>query len=170
MKKTKIIFTIGPSSDNEKTLRELMLAGMDVARINFSHGTHAEALETVKRIQKVREELDLPVAILLDTKGPEIRIKDFKNGKAELKEGDEFTLFTDDIEGDEKQVSVTYKDLPKDIAIGNRILIDDGLIELEVMSVKPNKIICKVNNGGVISNKKGVNIPNMSLSMPYMSQ
>ena len=170
MKKTKIICTIGPSSDNEKTLRELMLAGMDVARINFSHGTHEEALETVKRIQKVREELDLPVAILLDTKGPEIRIKDFKNGKAELKEGDEFTLFTDDIEGDEKQVSVTYKDLPKDIAIGNRILIDDGLIELEVMSVKPNKIICKVNNGGVISNKKGVNIPNVSLSMPYMSQ
>ncbi len=170
MKKTKIICTIGPSSDNEKTLRELMLAGMDVARINFSHGTHEEALETVKRIQKVREELDLPVAILLDTKGPEIRIKDFKDGKTELKEGDEFTLFADDVEGDEKRVSVTYKDLPKDIAIGNRILIDDGLIELEVMSVKPNKIICKVNNGGVISNKKGVNIPNVSLSMPYMSQ
>lgn len=170
MRKTKIVCTIGPASDNEETLRALMLAGMDVARINFSHGTHEEALKTVNRIKKVRDELDLPVAILLDTKGPEIRIKDFKNGKAELKEGERFTLCTDDVEGDETQVSVTYKDLPQDIKAGARILIDDGLIELEALSVKSNKIICEVKNGGVISNKKGVNIPNISLSMPYMSQ
>lgn len=169
MRKTKIICTIGPASDNEETLRALMLAGMDVARINFSHGTHEEALKTVNRIKKVREELDLPVAILLDTKGPEVRIKDFKEGKAELKAGGRFVLCTDDVEGDETQVSVTYKNLPRDIRAGERILIDDGLIELEVLSVKSTKIICEVKNGGVISNKKGVNIPNVSLSMPYMS-
>ena len=115
MRKTKIVCTIGPASDNEKTLRELMLAGMDVARINFSHGTHEGALATMNRIKKVRQELDAPVAILLDTKGPEIRIKTFKNGKAVLKEGQRFTLCTDDVEGDETQVSITYKDLPNDV-------------------------------------------------------
>lgn len=170
MRKTKIICTIGPASDNEETLKQLMLAGMDVARINFSHGTHEEALKTVNRIKKVRDELDLPVAILLDTKGPEIRIKDFKEGKAELKEGNKFTLCTDDVEGDETQVSITYKELPRDVRAGNSILIDDGLIELEVLSVKSDKIICEIKNGGVVSNKKGVNVPNVSLSMPYMSK
>ena len=170
MRKTKIICTIGPASDNEETLKQLMLAGMDVARINFSHGTHEEALKTVNRIKKVRDELDLPVAILLDTKGPEIRIKDFKEGKAELKEGNKFTLCTEDVEGDETQVSITYKDLPRDVRAGNSILIDDGLIELEVLSVKSDKIICEIKNGGVVSNKKGVNVPNVSLSMPYMSK
>lgn len=170
MRKTKIVCTIGPASDNEETLKELMLAGMDVARINFSHGIHEEVLKTINRIKKVREELDLPVAIMLDTKGPEVRIKDFKDGKAELKAGDKFTLCTDDVEGDNTQVSITYKDLPHDIKSGTRILIDDGLIELEVLSVKSNKITCEVKNGGVISNKKGVNVPNVSLSMPYMSQ
>lgn len=170
MRKTKIICTIGPASDNEETLKQLMLAGMDVARINFSHGTHESALKTVNRIKNVRDELDLPVAIMLDTKGPEIRIKDFKNGSVELKEGNKFTLCTDDVEGDETQVSITYKDLPRDVHAGNSILIDDGLIELEVLSVKSDKIICEIKNGGVLSNKKGVNVPNVYLSMPYMSE
>ena len=170
MRKTKIICTIGPATDNEEMLRELMLNGMDVARINFSHGTHEAAKETVARIKKVREELGLPVALLLDTKGPEIRIKDFKDGKVELKEGQTFTLCTDDIEGDETKVSITYKELIKDVHAGARILIDDGLIELEVTSIKSGRIVCKVKNGGVISNKKGVNVPNVSLSMPYMSE
>lgn len=170
MRKTKIVCTIGPATDNEETLRDLMLAGMDVARINFSHGTHEAALKTMNRIKKVREELDVPVAILLDTKGPEIRIKDFKDGKAELKEGQKFTLCTEDVEGDDTQVSITYKELPNDVKTGSKILIDDGLIELEVISIKSQRIICEVKNGGIVSNKKGVNVPNVSLSMPYMSQ
>ncbi len=170
MRKTKIVCTMGPATDSEAVLRDLMLAGMDVARLNFSHGTHEEALVRMNRIKKVREELDIPVAILLDTKGPEIRIKDFRDGKVTLVEGQKFTLCTEDVEGDENQVSITYPDLPKDVKKGTRILIDDGLIEMEVVSVKSTKIVCEVKNGGVISNKKGVNVPNVSLSMPYMSQ
>ncbi len=161
---------MGPATDSEEILKDLMLNGMDVARLNFSHGTHEEALVRINRIKKVREELDIPVAILLDTKGPEVRIKEFKNGQVELKEGQKFTLCTDDVEGDETQVSITYPDLPKDVRAGNRILIDDGLIEMEVLSVKSNKILCQVKNGGIVSNKKGVNTPNVSLSMPYMSR
>ena len=121
---------MGPATESEDVLRDLMLAGMDVARINFSHGTHEEAKIKMDRIKKVREELDMPVAILLDTKGPEIRIKDFKDGKVTLVEGQKFTLCTEDVEGDETQVSITYTDLPKDIKKGTRILIDDGLIEM----------------------------------------
>lgn len=170
MRRTKIICTMGPATDNDEVLRELMLSGMDVARLNFSHGTHEEALERINRIKRIREELDMPVAILLDTKGPEVRVKEFKEGNVELKEGQKFTLCTDDVEGDENQVSITYADLPKDVKVGDRILIDDGLIEMEVMSVKSKRILCKVKNGGVVSNKKGVNVPNVSLSMPYMSQ
>ena len=170
MRKTKIVCTMGPATDNDETLRELMLAGMDVARINFSHGTHEEAKVKMDRIKRIREELDIPVAILLDTKGPEIRIKDFKDGKVTLVEGQKFTLCTEDVEGDETQVSITYPDLPKDIKKGTRILIDDGLIEMEATSIKSTKIVCEVKNGGVISNKKGVNVPNVSLSMPYMSE
>ncbi len=170
MRRTKIICTMGPATDDEEVLRNLMLSGMDVARLNFSHGTHEEALERINRIKKVRDELEMPIAILLDTKGPEVRIRDFKEGKAELKEGQRFTLCTGDVEGNENQVSITYPDLPKDVKASDRILIDDGLIEMEVISVKSDKIICQVKNGGVISNKKGVNIPNVSLSMPYMSR
>lgn len=170
MRKTKIICTIGPSTDNEEMLKQLMLGGMDVARINFSHGTHEAAAETVARIKKVREELNLPIAILLDTKGPEIRIKEFKDGKVTLKKGQRFTLCTNDVEGDETRVSITYKDLPKDVSTGSKILIDDGLIELKVISVDSKKIVCEVQNGGDISNRKGVNVPNVSLSMPYMSE
>ena len=169
MRKTKIICTMGPATDDEKVLRELMLAGMDVARLNFSHGSHEEAKSRIDRIKKIREELDIPVAILLDTKGPEIRIKTFKDGKVTLNEGQTFILCTDDVEGDETQVSITYPELVKDIHAGGVILIDDGLIELEVINIKSNKIICEVKNGGVLSDRKGVNVPNVSLSMPYMS-
>lgn len=161
---------MGPATEDDNILRELMLAGMDVARINFSHGTHEAAKVTMDRIKRVREELDLPVAILLDTKGPEIRIKDFKDGSVTLKAGKRFTLRTDECEGDETQVSITYKDLPKDIKPGATLLIDDGLIELEALTVNSDKIVCEVKNGGVVSNKKGVNVPNVSLSMPYMSE
>ena len=161
---------MGPATDNEDVLRDLMLNGMDVARLNFSHGSHEEALERINRIKKVRDELNIPVAILLDTKGPEVRIKDFKEGKVELKEGQKFTLCTDDVVGDENQVSITYANLPNDVKVGSKILIDDGLIEMEVISVKNSKILCKVKNGGVVSNKKGVNVPNVALSMPYMSK
>ncbi len=170
MRKTKIICTMGPATDDDETLRNLMLAGMDVARLNFSHGTHEEALERINRIRRIREELDIPVAILLDTKGPEIRIKSFKNGSVRLKEGEKFTLYTTDVEGDETKVSITYKNLPRDISAGTRLLIDDGLIELEAVSVKNDRIICEVKSGGVVSNSKGVNVPNVSLNMPYMSQ
>ena len=169
MRKTKIVCTMGPAADSPEMLRELMKAGMDVARINFSHGTHEGALETINKIKKAREEVGKPVAILLDTKGPEIRLKTFKEGKVHLKKGQQFTLCTDDIDGDETQVSITYADLPKDVTAGTKILIDDGLIELEVLSIRSNKIICEVKNGGQISDRKGVNVPNISLSMPYMS-
>ena len=124
MRRTKIICTMGPATDNEDVLRDLMLNGMDVARLNFSHGSHEEALERINRIKKVRDELNIPVAILLDTKGPEVRIKDFKEGKVELKEGQKFTLCTDDVVGDENQVSITYANLPNDVKVGSKILID----------------------------------------------
>lgn len=170
MRKTKIICTMGPATDNDNTLRNLMLAGMDVARLNFSHGTYEQAKERIDRIKRIREELDIPVAIMLDTKGPEIRLKTFKNGKVTVKEGDKFTLYTDDVEGDETGVSITYKNLVKDITAGTRLLIDDGLIEIEAQSVKSDRIICEVKSGGELSDSKGVNVPNVSLTMPYMSQ
>ncbi len=170
MRKTKIICTMGPATDDENVLRDLMLSGMDVARLNFSHGTHEESLERIKKIKKIREELDVPVAILLDTKGPEIRLKSFKNGSAKLVEGEKFTICTTDVEGDETKVSITYKDLVKDIKAGTTLLIDDGLIELEAVSVKSDRIVCEIKSGGTVFNSKSLNVPNVSLKMPYMSQ
>lgn len=170
MRRTKIVCTMGPATESEQVMRELMIAGMDVARINFSHGTHEEALEKFNLIKKVRDEIGKPVAILLDTKGPEIRLRTFKEGKVHLKKGQRFTLCTTDVEGDENQVSITYADLPKDVTAGSRILIDDGLIELEVLGLNSEQIICEVKNGGQVSDRKGVNVPNISLSMPYMSE
>lgn len=170
MRRTKIVCTMGPATENENVLKSMIIEGMDVARINFSHGTHEEALRKMNLIKKVRSELDAPVAILLDTKGPEIRIKTFKDGKALLEEGQKFTLYTGDAEGDSSGVAITYPELPKEVFAGSRILIDDGLIELIVSSVKSDKIICEVKSGGELSNSKGVNIPNISLNMPYMSQ
>lgn len=170
MRKTKIICTMGPATDDDNILRNLILAGMDVARLNFSHGTHEEAFVRMERIKRIREELDIPVAILLDTKGPEVRLKSFKNGSVCLTEGQKFTLYTDDVEGDETKVSITYKNLPRDISIGTTLLVDDGLIALEAVNVKNDRIICEVKSGGMLSNSKGVNVPNVPLNIPYMSQ
>ena len=169
MRKTKIICTIGPASESEEKLRELMLAGMNVARFNFSHGTHEEHKRKFARVIKVSGELGLPVATLLDTKGPEIRLKDFKDGKAELKEGQKFILTTEEIIGDSQKASITYKNLKNDIKEGMSILIDDGLIEMHVDEIRGEEIVCKVVNGGWVSNHKGVNVPNAILSMPYIN-
>ena len=169
MRKTKIICTIGPSSESEERLKELMLAGMNVARFNFSHGSHEEHKRKYDRMIKVSNELGLPVAALLDTKGPEIRLKDIEGGKCELVAGQKFILTTEDILGNSEKVSITYKNLKDDISEGTTILIDDGLIEMVVDEITDADIICTVINGGPISNHKGVNVPGASLSMPYIS-
>ncbi len=171
MRKTKIICTVGPSTDDEKVLKQMILAGMDAARFNFSHSDYKEHLQRFQKVAKVREECSKHIATILDTKGPEIRLGTFKNKKVYLEESSSFTLTTDDVEGDEKKVSITYKNLPNDIAPGNSILIDDGLIELKVDQVKDGKdIICTVLNGGYVSDRKGVNVPDTFLSMPYISE
>ena len=170
MRKTKIICTIGPSSESEEKLRELMLAGMDVARFNMSHGTHEEHRIKFDRVRKISEELELPVATMLDTKGPEIRIGDFEKYKTELVKGQKFTLTTKDILGTNEIVSITYKNLVNDVSVGKTILLDDGLIEMLVTEISETDIICEVLNGGPISNHKGVNVPGVVLSMPYISE
>lgn len=170
MRKTKIICTIGPASEKEEVLRQLMLEGMDIARLNFSHGTYEEQLAKLNMIKKLREELNLPVAALLDTKGPEIRLKTFESGKIELKKDAKFTLTTRDIVGNESIVSITYEDLPSDVAVGGSILIDDGLIELKIDRIEGTEIYCTVLNGGFISDRKGVNVPDTNLSMPFISE
>lgn len=171
LRKTKIICTIGPASCDKDVLRELMKSGMDVARFNFSHGEYETFEKWLKNVEEVREELGLPVATLLDTKGPEIRLGTFKNPNGViLKEGQAFTLTTDEIEGDEERCSVSYKGLVNDVKNGTQILINDGLIALEVQSVKDKDIICKVTDGGLVTDKKGVNVPNVSLALPYLSE
>ena len=170
MRKTKIICTIGPASESEENLRELMLAGMNVARFNFSHGSHKEQLVKYNRVLKVRKELGLPVATLLDTKGPEIRLRDFEGGKVELVSGQQFVLTTEEIMGTAERATISYKNLKNDINVGTTILIDDGLIEMTVEEIKGEDIVCKVINGGFVSNHKGVNVPGAILSMPYISE
>lgn len=170
MRKTKIICTIGPSSQSEEKLKELILAGMNVARFNFSHGTHEEQKIKFARVITVSEELGFPVATLLDTKGPEIRLQDFVDGKVELETGQRFTLTTDEMLGTKEKCSITYKNILNDISEGITILIDDGLIEMVVEKITGNDIICRVINGGCVSNHKGVNIPGALLSMPYISE
>ena len=170
MRKTKIICTIGPASESEERLRELMLAGMNVARFNFSHGTHEEHKKKFDRVIKVSSELNLQVATLLDTKGPEIRLKNIEGGRAELIAGQKFILTTEDMIGNNEKVSITYKNLKDDIEVGTTILIDDGLIEMVVEDIEETDIICRVINGGPISNHKGVNVPGAVLSMPYISE
>ncbi len=169
-RKTKIICTLGPASESEQMIRELMLAGMNVARLNFSHGTHEEQKGKIELVKKVREELKLPVAMLLDTKGPEIRTRDVEGGKIELKKGQSFVLTTEEVLGNEGIVSITYRDLVKDVEVGDAILIDDGLIELRVNQVTEKDIYCTVKNGGFISNKKGINVPGVNLNMPFISE
>lgn len=169
MRKTKIICTIGPSSESEERLKELMLAGMNVARFNFSHGTHEEQKAKYERFVKVREELGIHAAALLDTKGPEIRLHDFEGGKVELVAGQTFILTTEEIMGTNEKAAISYKNLKNDISVGTTILIDDGLIEMTVEEIKGKEIICHVVNGGFVSNHKGVNVPGAILSMPYIS-
>ena len=170
MRKTKIICTLGPSTDKEGVLRELIANGMNVARFNFSHGSHEEHLGRFEKLKALREELGKPVAALLDTKGPEIRLKDFKNGVETLVAGQTFTLTTRDVEGTSEICSITYKDLPMDVEPNGTIMLDDGLIKLQVQTVNDTDIVCTVLNNGKIKNKKGVNVPGVHLSMPYMSQ
>ena len=183
LRKTKIVCTLGPSTDDENVMRSLIEEGMNVARFNFSHGGHEEQFGRLTMLRKLRGEMKRPVAALLDTKGPEIRLKEFASGKVELKNGQTFTLTTEDIVGDESRVAITYKELPDDVKPGDTILIDDGLIGLEVKKIQkvsgtkadaegkmPMDIVCTVMNGGMVSNKKGVNVPNVELSMPYISE
>ena len=170
MRKTKIICTLGPSTEDTNVMKQLMLEGMNVARFNFSHGDHKSHLANLKKIEKLRKELDLPIATLLDTKGPEIRIGNFKDHKISLEKDQLFTLTTRDIEGDEHQVSVSYKNIINDVHKGDRVLIDDGLVELEIQNISETDILCKVLNEGTISDHKGVNVPGVDLTMPFISQ
>jgi len=170
LRKTKIICTLGPAVDDPYILEELMKRGMDVARMNFSHGDREEHKKRVENFKKVREKLGLPIPLLLDTKGPEIRIGRFKSGEAALKEGSSFTLFHDDVMGDETGVSVSYKDLYKDVSKGTRILINDGLIELKVERIHGKNIHCTVMNGGVIGDRKGINVPNVEINLPSLTE
>ena len=170
MRKTKIICTLGPSTDKEGVLRDLIANGMNVARFNFSHGSHEEHLGRLEKLKALREELGKPVAALLDTKGPEIRLKDFKNGVENLVAGQTFTLTTRDVEGTNEICSITYKDLPMDVEPNGTIMLDDGLIKLQIQTVNDTDIVCTVLNSGKIKNNKGVNVPGVHLSMPYMSQ
>ncbi|NLJ30411.1 MAG: pyruvate kinase [Clostridiales bacterium] len=169
MRKTKIICTLGPATDSEDILEQLMLAGMNVARLNFSHQTAKEQKVRADAIKKLRAKLNLPVALLLDTKGPEIRVKEFNQPKITLKAGEKFTLTSRDIVGDETIASVTFQNLPQEVSAGARILIDDGLIELKVESCTGNDILCTVANGGTISAHKGINVPGIKLSLPFIS-
>ncbi len=169
MRKTKIVCTLGPATDNEDVLRQMMLAGMNVARCNFSHATYDEHKKRMDMIKKLRKEVGQPVAILLDTKGPEVRVKNFKDGRVTLEDGQLFTLTADEVEGTKDKVSVTYNRLYEDLEVGMRVLIDDGLIEMQVEQVDRTNIVCRVINGGTVSNHKGVNVPDVDLSMPYIS-
>lgn len=170
MRKTKIICTIGPTSENEETLTQMCKAGMNVARLNFSHGTHEEHLKKICLVKHVREKLNLPIAIMLDTKGPEYRIKTFENHSVIIKEGDSFTFTVDEVEGNEERVSVSYKDLISELKVGDRILVNNGLLVFEVVELKGNDAICTVITGGVMSDRKSMNFPNHVMKGPYLSE
>ncbi|SFB13383.1 pyruvate kinase [Acetitomaculum ruminis DSM 5522] len=170
IRKTKVICTLGPASASEEVMTQLVESGMDVARFNFSHGTHEYMKEVYDRLDSIRKKCGKPVAALLDTKGPEIRIGTFAEGKIQLDEGQNFTLTTREVEGTKDIVTVSYKDLPKDVEVGGTILLDDGLIELKITSIDDDDIQCVVVNGGPVSDRKGVNVPNVELNMPYISQ
>ncbi len=168
-RRTKIVCTLGPAVYERGLMRDLILAGMDVARFNFSHGTREDHVKHLKELIALRTELDAPVAALLDTKGPEIRIGKFKNGPVTLKAGQLFTLTTQPCDGDENRVFITYAELPKDVSVGTSVLIDDGLVALKVERVTETDIVCSVLNGGELSDQKGVNVPGAKLSMPFIS-
>ena len=170
MRKTKIVCTIGPCCSDEKTLRDMCLAGMNVARLNFSHGTHEEHLKIINLIKKVRDDLNMPIAILLDTKGPEYRIGTFENGKIMLAEGQTFSFTTEDIVGDEDRVSVNYKGLPHEMSVGDKILLNNGLIIFKVTSVTDKNVVCTVEVGGELSNRKSMSFPGKHLKQIYLSE
>lgn len=170
MRKTKIVCTIGPASSSEETLREMCLAGMNVARLNFSHGTHEAHLKTLETIKKVRSEMGLPIAVLLDTKGPEYRIGVFENGKIQLNEGDEFTFTSDNITGNEKRVSVSYKELPKELSVGDTVLLNNGLLVFEVIKTTAADVVCRVVSGGELSDRKSMSFPGKVLKQVYLSE
>ena len=170
MRKTKIVCTLGPSSSSEEIMREMLKAGMNVARLNFSHGTHEGHKQTIEKFRKVRDELGIPAAVLLDTKGPEIRTGNFLNGEEMLIDGQPFTLTTEEFEGTNEKVSVTYKNLPKEVNPGNLVLINDGKIVIKIDETTETEVRGTVVHGGKISNHKGINLPNVNLTMPYISQ
>lgn len=171
MKKTKIICTMGPNTNDREVMKQLALSGMDVARFNFSHGDYEEHMGRMKILESVREELELPIATLLDTKGPEIRTGCLKDGKkVTLKEGDTYTLTTKEIVGDDKKGYINYAGLPEDVKKGDKILIDDGLLELDVLEVNGCEIVCRVANGGELGEKKGVNVPNVKIKLPALTE
>ncbi len=171
MRKTKIVCTIGPATDDENIMRELMLAGMNVARFNFSHGDYETHEKRLKMIENLRRELDLPVATLLDTKGPEIRLGKFVDNKpVEIHDGDQYILTTEDVPCTNEIGSISFKKLPRDVSIGTRILINDGVIELLAEKVTKTEIVCRIIHGGTLSNNKGINVPGVKLSMPYLSE
>lgn len=170
MRKTKIVCTLGPACNNEETLTKMLKNGMNVARLNFSHGTHEYHKANIELFRKVRDELKVPAAIMLDTKGPEIRVGDFKNRSEELKSGDTFTFTSREVEGTKNEVSITYRKLPGQLAPGNQILVDDGKLLFRVKETTDTDIVCEVVTGGIISNHKGVNVPNVHLDFPHMSE
>ena len=170
MRKTKIICTIGPASENEETLTQMCLAGMNVARLNFSHGTYPEHEKKIELIKKVREKLDMPIAIMLDTKGPEYRIKTFAAGKVNISEGADFTFTTEEIDGDETKVSVNYKGLAKDLKPGDIVTVNNGMVKFEVQDTTATDVICKCLVGGILSNRKSMSFPNKVMSGPYLSE
>jgi len=170
VRKTKIICTLGPATDDKNVLKSLMQEGMNVARLNFSHGTQPEQAQRIALVKECREALDLPIGILLDTRGPEVRVKTFENGRIMLNEGDIFTLTGEDVVGNESRVSVTFPQLAQNVTVGTRILIDDGLIGMEVIEIKGADVICKVLNGGEVKDRKSINIPGIRLNMPYINE
>ena len=170
MKKTKIICTLGPASSSEEILEQMLHAGMNIARFNFSHGTHESHKKMIETFRKVRDRMGIPAAVMLDTKGPEIRIKEIENGSATLENGQEYTLTSRDVVGNDKIAAITFPDLPKhDLRAGQHILVDDGNIDLEVISTTDTDILCKVLDGGVISTHKSINVPNFHINIPFLS-
>lgn len=170
MLKTKIVCTLGPASRTEKVMTEMLRAGMNVARLNFSHGTHEYHKEMIETFRAARDKLGVPAAVMLDTKGPEVRLRTFKDGTATLREGATFTLTTEEVEGDDTRVTVSYEDLPSQLKLGDRVLIDDGRIELRVTDLTATDVVCLVIIGGEVSNRKGVNVPGVHLDIPYLSE
>lgn len=170
MRRTKIVCTIGPASEQPETLKKLVQAGMNVARLNFSHGTHEEHLRRIERIRQVEKELGQTIAILLDTKGPEIRTGILREEQVELKTGEEIILTTEEVEGDASRVSVSYKGMVEDVHPGSTILVDDGLISLQVEKVEGTEITCRIENGGPLKDRKGVNLPGVSLQLPGITE